>query len=248
MKQNKFRIVVPIYNSIQWVEKCIMSINDQKYDNWGAILIDDASTDGTLDKIIATVKEKCAPGKFRVMSRNVNVGALENTIFGTNAICEDDEDIIVIVDGDDWMFDNNVLSYLNEVYQDENIWLTYGNFIYESNQQISKTNKLITNTRTYRHSQNYCSSHLRTYKFKIWKKIQEVDLRDSYGRYYKITGDLAVMYPLIEMSGLNRIKFIEKPLYVYNDINPINDHKKNVKLQIRTDFEIRKKLMYKELP
>lgn len=248
MKENNFKIVVPVYNSEKWISNCINSIISQKYKNWKSIIINDASTDRTLEVIKQILMNNENKNHFSVFDRNVNVGALENTIFGTNKICKDDEDIIIIVDGDDWLIDSGVLNYLNEVYQNENIWLTYGNFIQASTNQISWINKPLNNTRNYRKNQDYNTSHLRTYKFKIWKKIQDVDLRDSSGKYYRITGDLAVMFPLIEMSGLNRIKFIEKPLYVYNDLNPINDSKKNPTYQIAVNMEIRNKLIYRELP
>jgi glycosyltransferase involved in cell wall biosynthesis len=247
MKENNFRIIVPVYNSEQWISKCILSISNQKYKNWTCVIINDASSDGTLNIIKRTLEKNINKEHFKVFSRNWNVGALENIVYGTYKICLDDEDIIIVVDGDDWLIDENVLSYLNEVYQDDNIWLTYGNYINASSGKLGYINKQLMNTRNYRNSQDFTTSHLRTYKFKIWKRIQDADLRDSYGKYYKITGDLAIMFPLIEMSGLHRIKFIEKALYVYNDLNPINDHKKNPSLQIKTNLEIRNKLKYKEL-
>jgi len=40
---------------------------------------------------------------------------------------------------------------------------------------------------------------------------------------------------------------MDKILYVYNDENPLNDHKKNKDLQIATDMEIRRKPRYSPL-
>jgi glycosyltransferase involved in cell wall biosynthesis len=247
MIENMFRIIVPAYNSINWIEKCIWSISNQSYLNWSAIVIDDSSNDGTTEKIKNTLINDKNKSHFRYFARNMNVGALENTIFGTNSICKDDEDIIVIVDGDDWLIDSNVLSYLNEVYQDQNIWLTYGNYINLSTKSLGYFNRLLTDTRTYRKSNSFNTSHLRTYKYKIWKKIKDNDFKNEFGKYYKITGDVAVMIPLIEMAGIKRIKYIEKPLYVYNDENPINDCKKNAILQLQINAEIRNKSSYEEL-
>lgn len=246
MRLNDFKIIIPVYNSEQWIEKCINSVSCQNYKNWKAIIVNDSSTDNTLQVIKNTLKQNNNKSNFSVFSRNINVGALENTIYATNKICNYDDDIIVMVDGDDWLIDENVLTYLNEIYQNNDIWLTYGSYNNLSTNP-GTINRLITDTTTYRKQQSYCTSHLRTYRFKIYKKILDRDLRDINGNYYKTAGDVAVMYPLIEMCGIKRIKYIEKPLYIYNDLNPINDHKKNVVLQLNVLVELKNKYNYGEL-
>jgi glycosyltransferase involved in cell wall biosynthesis len=48
---NKFKIIIPVYNSEKWIEKCLKILNDQTYKNWNAVIINDASHDETLIKI-----------------------------------------------------------------------------------------------------------------------------------------------------------------------------------------------------
>lgn len=249
MKNNNFKIIIPVYNSENWIQSCMKSVYNQEYQNWSAVLINDASTDQTLDKIIHFIKdipekEQHKKDKFRVLDRDKNVGALENIVCGINLICEDDEDIIVLLDGDDWLASSDVLTYLNQIYQNE-IWLTYGQYISSTYKTVGMNKNLTMNTNEYRDGKEYwCTSHLRTFKYKIWKQIKNEDLRDNNGNYYSMAWDLAIMYPLIEMSGNQRIKFIEKILYVYNDSNPINDGKKNPRLQINLAREIKNKRKY----
>lgn len=50
-KKPKITIVTPTYNSEKYLEKCILSIKNQKYDNYEHIIVDGGSTDGTLDII-----------------------------------------------------------------------------------------------------------------------------------------------------------------------------------------------------
>ena len=40
-----------------------------------------------------------------------------------------DDDVIVSLDGDDWLANDYVLKKLNEVYEREDCWLTYGSYI-----------------------------------------------------------------------------------------------------------------------
>ena len=46
----KISVIVPVYNSIDCLEKCVRSICAQTYENLEILLIDDGSTDGT-DKL-----------------------------------------------------------------------------------------------------------------------------------------------------------------------------------------------------
>ncbi len=243
MKENKFIIVVPVYNSEEYIKKSIESILAQSYDNYELVVIDDCSTDRTYD-IICELNEIY---NFNVHRNKVRVGSpLANFIRGVELHSKNDEDIIITVDGDDWLSGDDVLTYLNEVYQDEEVYMTYGQY-----EPLSKTYsnycRPIPNTRTYRKSGQWLASHLRTVKRKLFDKIDRNDLMEKDGEYYVCAGDAAYMYPIIEMAGLKHIKFIEKVLYVYNDINPANEMKINLERQLNTAKEIRNKKVYDEI-
>ena len=246
---NNFAVIVPVYNSEQWIGKWIESILTQDYENYKLYVIDDHSTDQTWD-IIKSYNIYCKRNKERI-------GALANLIHGINQFNK--EDIIVTIDGDDSLADDYILSYLNEIYQ-QNIWLTYGSFLPVS-KRYSGTCQPLSNTKTvnedgnwvrnqltsqtYRESGVWVTSHLRTFRKWLWDKVNNEDLRDENG-YYKVAWDMAFMYPMIEMAS-NHILFIEKILYIYNDLNPNCDGTVDPELQIRTGKSIQAKSIYKEL-
>lgn len=87
------------------------------------------------------------------------------------------------------------------------------------------------------------ATHLRTFKYKLWKNIKKEDLKDQNGDYFKMTWDLAIMLPMLEMSG-NRFAMIEDVLYVYNRENPLNDFKVDRSLQVSLEKHIRQKKKY----
>ena len=64
------------------------------------------------------------------------------------------------------------------------------------------------------------ASHLRTFKYKLWKNLDKNDLKDGE-KYYEMTYDQAIMLPLLEMAS-ERSKYIPQILYVYNKDNPLN--------------------------
>lgn len=246
---NKFIVVVPAYNCEPWIERCLTSIMNQNYANFKVVVVDDHSDDNTYDLIKG----------FDVLAhRNYwRIGSgLANIAWGIKLGARDKDDIIVTVDGDDYLADNNVLTYLNEVYQ-EDVWMTYGSFLPLSGryrgtcQDLKETHTFddlgepIVNHLTpwtYRKSGVWVTSHLRTFKKGLWDLIDDDDLRDENG-YFKIAWDLAFMYPMIEMAGW-RVKFIPKILYIYNDLNPSCDGKKNPAEQIRVGKFIQSKNCY----
>jgi len=239
MKNNHFMVLVTVHNAVEWIGKCLDSVINQDYKNYKLVVIDDHSTDGTWD-IIQKYNALTIRNDIRLTH------SLPNMNTGIKTFSLDKEDIIITLDGDDWLSDNSVLSYLNEIYQ-EDIWLTYGQFAPLS-QTYSNYCKPIYNTRTYRRSRVWLTSHLRTFKRKLWDLIDEKDFNDDYGEMLPTCGDLAFMYPMIEMAGVKHIKFIDRVLYVYNDLNPHNDMKKFPQVSLRTAAYLQNKPLYPEIP
>ena len=208
---NKFAVIVPVYNAEKYICKCLDSIIQQDYSDFKdfkVCVIDDCSTDGTWEHILEY------PFK-RLRNEQRVASGIANIKKGIDFLNLSDDTIIVLVDGDDYLASNNVLSYLNEIYT-KDIWLTYGDFAPVSG-KYKNICKPIDNTQEYRKSGKWLSSHLRTFRKWLWDKIDDKDLRDENGEYFHMAWDLAMMYPMIEMAG-SHVKFIDKVLYMYNDL------------------------------
>jgi hypothetical protein len=72
-------------------------------------------------------------------------------------------------------------------------------------------------------------------------------LKDENGNYWNVAGYLAVMWPMFEMSGEEPYRFLPNINYIYNESNPINDHKVNMSNVIQTVNKIRNKPPYQKL-
>lgn len=244
---NKFIIIVPVYNAEKYIEKCLESILTQNYDNYKLIVIDDCSTDNTYNIINDIHIKYNKYNNFNKIRNDVRIGSpLANFIKGIELTSYDKEDILITVDGDDYLYNDNVLTYLNSIYQDEDIYMSYGQFI-PIDGSYGKYCKPISDTRTYRKSGNWYASHLRTCKKKLWDLVNHNDLKDETGNYYKFAGDVAYMFPIIEIAGKNHIKFINKILYIYNNDSPFNEMRIHESDQLRIAQEIRNKSSYDEL-
>jgi glycosyltransferase involved in cell wall biosynthesis len=238
------KIIIPAYNSVKWISKTLNSVASQTYKNYDVCVIDDASTQPKQQEIIGRICEK---NKWKAVYRQKNQGALANIVDGIKWLSPFDEDLILLLDGDDWLYNEHVFAKIVAEYTQAELLLTYGQFITYPRWQKGLCKPL---TEQILKNQNFkeipfAFSHLRTFKYKIWKMIQERDLKDSNGNFYRTAWDLAIMYPLLELSGGGGCKFIEEILYVYNMDNPLNDCIAHRELQERTAAEILKKEPYK---
>lgn len=238
-------VIVPSYNNAQWCYQNISSILEQKYDNYRVVYIDDCSQDNTAEIVDNLVKTYGQEHRFTLIRNKRRCGALANLYYAIHA-CADDE-IIVTVDGDDWLKHQGVLAKLNEAYATQDIWLTHGRFVetlsgwdgwcIEVPHNVVKKNAF----RTYR-----CPSHLRTFYAWLFKKIKKEDLMHE-GKFFSMAWDQAMLFPMFEMAG-ERHAFMNEVLYVYNTTTPINDNKVNPELQRKLEYIIRNKPRYRLLP
>lgn len=125
-KNNKplISIVVPIYNTGSYLQKCIESLINQSYENIEIILVNDGSTDNS-KQICDDYKEKDSRIKV-IHKKNEGVSRARNT-----GIHHSTGGYLCFVDGDDFVMQDYV-EYLYELIGDESeISLTtdmFGNF------------------------------------------------------------------------------------------------------------------------
>jgi len=241
-----FKIIIPFYNVEKWIKYPLKTVLLQEYKNFECILVNDISTDNT----IAIAKEVIKDDKrFKILNKDKKTGAIGSIYEGIKFSNPSDEDVIVILDGDDWFYNEKVLSILNKKYIDSDCLMTYGSYVeYPSGKKgqfAKQVPKEVIDKNLYRESP-WMTSHLRSCKYKIWKNVNPGDLKNSNGEFYPMAGGLAMMFPLLEMSG-DRALFISDPLIVYNRSNPMNEDKVNHALQMSIEHEIRSKVKYNKI-
>lgn len=108
-----FRIIVPNYNNAEWLDKCLGSIKNQIYNDYGLVIVDDCSTDDSKAKI-----KKITEGWGNAMpiflrdkhynggSRNVGLGYFRDAKY------------TLFLDSDDWFVDNGILQLLRDFIED----------------------------------------------------------------------------------------------------------------------------------
>lgn len=203
------RVIIPTYNSGYYTRACIESLKSQTED-FRAYIVNDASTDNT-DAVIKTAINNDGRFDYSINSHNMksvcNIAAVLNRIdAGTN-------DIICILDGDDYLINNDALKIISEAYKTTGCEATYGDYV-TCDGQVIRTRAIAQVAReigNYR-SDGWYFNPVRTFQYKIWKHIdQNTYLKMGYD-FLKDTGDQALFFCVLELIGGNA-HYISEPLY-----------------------------------
>ncbi len=246
LEQKPFVIVVPSYNNAKNYQQNLDTLFAQQYENYRVVYVDDASTDSTGALVEDYALENGVQDRITIVHNEENQGALYNLYHAIHS--SDDEEIILCVDGDDWLAHTEVLAHLNEVYSKKNILVTYGGFVtYPAGREYF--GKRYTNAEISRNGFRKAPVHgwrpARSFYAGLFKKIRNEDLMYN-GKFLPMSWDRGIMFPMLEMAG-ERFAAVQEVLYVYNRGNPISDHKKNPRLQRRLGSLVRNRKPYKRL-
>lgn len=105
--KKKVTIIVPVYNAEKYLDRCIESLVMQSYSNLEILLIDDKSTDMSLQKCKKWEQED---RRIKVFEQKVNQG---QAVARNKGLEEATGELITFVDSDDWV-DINIIRDLYE--------------------------------------------------------------------------------------------------------------------------------------
>ena len=138
----------------------------------------------------------------------------------------DDLEVVCLLDGDDWLSNNNVLEILKKYYTNSNNKVfTSDYYIFFNNQIENKkyVNKFYSETelenKLVRYNPKWLFKHLKTGYGILFKSIPDNYLKFN-NKWLEICTDCAEMYSVCEFSN-GKTSQIEEILYVYNKDNSI---------------------------
>ncbi|AHF19421.1 Putative glycosyltransferase EpsH [Leuconostoc suionicum] len=112
-RSKKVSIIVPVYNTANYLEKCLNSIQLQTYKNFEVLLVNDGSTDNSREICESFCRSDL---RFRLFNQ-INSGLSESRNKG---IHEAQGDLILFVDSDDYI-DINLLEYSINILEKFNV-------------------------------------------------------------------------------------------------------------------------------
>jgi glycosyltransferase involved in cell wall biosynthesis len=202
----KVQFIVPSYNIEKNINELVKSFKEQKNSNWECIIIDDMSTDATWEKLQSLVGDT----RIKVRKNTEKKYALKNIVEVAKLHQDEDDVIIAVVDGDDSLCNDKTVDILIESYRDgsEVVWTAHKwdtNGMNISGPVPDQVNPYFW---------PWKSSHLRTFKSSLLKKIRTENFKNVKGEWFKRGYDQALMLPLIHVS--KKHKYVPEVCYIYN--------------------------------
>ena len=222
----KVTVVVAIYNVEKYLKKCIRSIISQTYKNLEIILVNDGSNDNSLE-ICRSYEKK--DSRIRVIDQpNQGVSAARN-----NGIEAASGEYIMFVDGDDFLRKNIVESLIENVGDNDIIICAYTAF--EETKEFRKKCRFYKGDRDFSDSkkdlylQLINTSYGQTGQFYTavgvpWGKLYRKKFLDENGLTFnkELVRMQDNIFNMNAFALADRIRYIDKPLYMYRLSNILN--------------------------
>lgn len=251
---SRFIIITTCYNVEPFIKLNIYMNKFQSYTNALFVYVDDNSKDNTYNTLLSDTAEDA---RFLVLQNKNNGSQGKAFLYAIKYLEQNklitDEDILVEVDGDDWLSSTFVLQYLAQIYTNPEVWMTFGQYqIWPSGSlgghYSMSLDSNIDRTNSYRNAP-FAFSHLKTYKYWLFNKIDRKDLIDPLtGEIFAAAWDHALCLPMVEMAGMKHIHRCEDILYNLNRADNLqNEGKSRVEEQKQTERRIRERKAYQRL-
>ena len=189
--------------------QCFESLIAQECCEWGAVVVDDASTNGFDD--YAEVLQANYKDRVTLVRNGTRRGSLYNLWTAVTRYCVDPETVILTLDADDALAGPQVLSRVKAEY-DDGTDLTVGSMI-----RLDKEADYPANFENPRSWRSNVWQHLRTFKKSLFDALDEEDLKLD-GEWIDLATDWAFMVPMAETAVNPRQ--IREPLYLYEPARP----------------------------
>ena len=188
----KISIITITLNNASFINHCLDSVQNQKYDDIEHIIIDGASTDGTLS-LLESKREQ-----FKFLISEPDKGIYDALNKGIKVATGD---IIGFLNADDFYASNNVLSGVASIFK-ENSYLDscYADLVYVDQFDIAKnirywqSSKFVSGL----FSKGWCPPHPTFFvRRSVYQRFGNFDL------HYRIASDVELMMRFLEVQKIN---------------------------------------------
>lgn len=210
----KISIIIPVYNSKKYLNKCLDSIKNQTYKNLEVILVDDGSTDNSLE-ICKNYEKK--DKRFKVFHKK-NGGTSSARNYGLKQATGD---YITFMDNDDYVNNKDAFNNIYNQLKKTNPDILFHNCIYywEDKNSFTKPNtnfdrNKIIDQEKYESLKYLIKEGIFTYT--VWDKVIKADLvKDNNLKFTEgmRNEDTEFSLKLFELS--KKYDYLNKPFYVY---------------------------------
>jgi len=188
----KISIITVTFNSFLFINDCLASVKEQKYDDFEHIIIDGASTDGTLSLLeskreqFGALISKPDKGIYDAMNKGIKIAS---------------GDIIGFLNSDDFYVNNDILSKVADIFKNNpSLDACYADLIYTDQNDISKDIRYWKSGKFTPglFSKGWCPPHPTFFvRSSVYEQFGNFNLN------YRIASDVELMMRFIEVHKIN---------------------------------------------
>ena len=193
-------VVMVTSNAKEYIQRALDSVFDQNYSNYILLVIDDCSQDNTVEFVKEYAQERGQAYQLAVHRNKVRRDVpLINYLRAAKVSSSDD--IIVVLSPQDYFAHDEVLADLNNIYQSDDIWMTYGPMRCYPSRRIINGQKIPREVIVLNGYRDYLNTptFLQSFRAGLFKKIEIKDFCCG-SIFLKMDNDLAAMLPMLEMA------------------------------------------------
>ena len=219
--------------------RCLESVWRQRYPRELVhhLYIDDASGDET-PGLIRDWLEREPRGAVEFVQNTRRQGMLANNLQGFRAAPA--EAIVLEVDGDDWLPDPGVLRFLNKVYADPDVWMTYNTLARHPDGKLLRPlgpPSCVVRDNAFR-DWEWMTSHLHSFRAPLVRHVPAACLTDpTTGAFFDMAQDVAFGLAMLELAG-HHARHLYRITYTYN-FRALSDENLDRFRQVRAECSIR---------
>lgn len=177
MEKVRFTVAISAYNIENYVKRAIDSVLNQTFKNYELLVIDDCSTDSTVEVIKQVVGQNA---KILQTKKNSGTAAASRNIAIENAKGE----YLLFLDGDDELYSNETLKEIDEHIKENKYDIIY--FGYENVGHTENHYRISTKENSTREARLICDESF-SVSSKVWNVefLRNNNIRFKEGMYYE---------------------------------------------------------------
>lgn len=237
----KISIIMPVYNSMDYLEDSIGSVLEQTYKDFELIIIDDGSKDDSF-KICEDFAKK--DDRIKVVHvENQGVSAARNL-----GISMSTGKYIRFMDADDTFLENSLEIMVGGMLRDDRVDIVIG--AYDTNDENLYTGDL-EGLKSIEFMVNHYTSYIPSFYYGVtWNKLYKADIIKNNGLIFElgINWSEDLLFNISYYEKCRYIYYIKEPVYYYYRrsntlVSAINDYSVDAAL----DIEIKRFMVSREL-
>ena len=210
----KISIVTTAYNIEKYIHKCLTSIINQTYKDIEVIVVNDFSTDSTMD-IVKQFKDE----RLKVINHEKNRGAGQARKTGIEASTGD---YVITIDGDDWISED-FIEKLVENAKETNADIVSGGITIVHNEEYQEIKRFLPKTSEgFQKFMDYGNKKIIFLNNKLVRRTMYDTVPYSTRRYCE---DTPVLLPLLYYA--NKVSYVDTQGYFYLQHNTSLCHRVN---------------------